>query len=181
MSTVEYNSIEGGGVHVPSTSPLGGASHHPEPLHRIQKVRSQQGVSPRSVARKLGLTMQEVRSQEQPDADLKISQLRAWQSILEVPMVDLLVDNDSTLSEPVALRARLLRAMKTAKAIQEATTEAGIGRMSTMLIEQLIDVMPELADVSAWHSVGQRRTQDEMGRIAEQVIPDSFFGDSQYS
>ena len=46
-----------------------------------------------------------------------------------------------------------------------------------MLVGQLIDLMPELAEVSAWHSVGQRRTQDELGRIAEQSLPDSVFGD----
>jgi hypothetical protein len=38
--------------------------------------------------------------------------------------------------------------------------------------------MPELQDVAAWHSVGQRRTQDEMGRIAEQTIPDTFVRDA---
>jgi hypothetical protein len=49
-----------------------------------------------------------------------------------------------------------------------------------MLISQLVELMPELQEVSAWHSVGQRRTQEEMGRIIERTIPDSFFGDAQY-
>ena len=38
-------------------------------------------------------------------------------------------------------------------------------------------VMPELKDVAAWHSIGQRRSPDELGRTAERVFPDSFFGD----
>jgi hypothetical protein len=37
--------------------------------------------------------------------------------------------------------------------------------------------MPELKDVSPWHSVGQRRTQHELGRIAEHPLPDTFFSD----
>jgi hypothetical protein len=32
--------------------------------------------------------------------------------------------------------------------------------------------MPELKDVSPWHSVGQRRSLDELGRIAEQPFSD---------
>jgi hypothetical protein len=33
--------------------------------------------------------------------------------------------------------------------------------------------MPELAEVSSWHTVGQRRGLEEMGRIAEQTIADT--------
>ena len=40
------------------------------------------------------------------------------------------------------------------------------------LIQQLQELMPELAEVSPWHSVGQRRSLDEVGRIAEQPISD---------
>ena len=44
-----------------------------------------------------------------------------------------------------------------------------------MLEQQLIEMMPELKDVDAWHSVGQRRSPNELGRAAERVIPDSVF------
>jgi hypothetical protein len=40
--------------------------------------------------------------------------------------------------------------------------------LAERLIDQLLDVMPELAGISGWPSVGQRRTLDELGRIAEQ-------------
>ena len=45
-----------------------------------------------------------------------------------------------------------------------------------MLEQQLVELMPE--DVAAWHSVGQRRSPNELGRIAERVLPDSYFNDS---
>jgi hypothetical protein len=35
--------------------------------------------------------------------------------------------------------------------------------------------MPELADVTPWHSVGQRRTREELGRTARMVIPEDTF------
>jgi hypothetical protein len=46
-----------------------------------------------------------------------------------------------------------------------------------MLEQQLVELMPELKDVAAWHSVGQRRSPDELGRAAERVLPESFFSD----
>jgi len=175
MSTVEYN-LDLEGLQCPS--PAFPQEPGRKSLHRIREVRRQQGVSTRSVARKMGVSMQESRVQEDPAADLRITQLMAWQRALEVPLADLLVDSEGSLSAPVSQRARLLRVMKTAKSIQESAKEPGMQRLTTMLIEQLCEVMPELRDVSPWHSVGQRRTQDEMGRIAECPIPDSFFGDS---
>jgi hypothetical protein len=47
-----------------------------------------------------------------------------------------------------------------------------------MLEQQLIELMPELKEVAAWHSIGQRRSPNELGRTAERVFPDSFFTDS---
>jgi len=35
--------------------------------------------------------------------------------------------------------------------------------------------MPELADVSPWHSVGQRRTRDELGRAARMIVSEDTF------
>ena len=180
MSTVEYN-FELGGLHSPTPSPLGSpAGGAKPPLHRISEVRLEQGVSVRSAARRLGLSMQEVRAQEEPSNDLRLSQLHQWQEVLEVPLADLLLDSSGPLSTPVGQRARMLRVMKTVKALAESATEPHVQRFASMLISQLVEVMPELKEVSAWHSVGQRRTQDEMGRIIERTIPDSFFGDASY-
>ena len=113
-------------------------------------------------------------------ADLRLSQVHQWQQVLEVPLADLLLDSDGPLSTPVSQRARMLRVMKTVKALAESAHEQPVQRLATMLINQLVELMPELQEVSAWHSVGQRRTQEEMGRIVERTIPDSFFGDANY-
>ena len=47
--------------------------------------------------------------------------------------------------------------------------------MAENLVEQLLELMPELKEVSPWHSVGQRRSLDEMGRIAEMQIGDPSY------
>lgn len=180
MSTVEYNfDLSGFQSPAPSSLPAPSAAAK-HALHRIAEVRQEQGVSVRSAARRLGLSMQEIRLQEEPTNDLRLSQLHLWQEVLEVPLADLLLDSSGPLSTPVSQRARMLRVMKTVKALAESANEPHIQRLAAMLIGQLVEVMPELKEVSAWHSVGQRRTQDEMGRIVERTIPDSFFGDSSY-
>lgn len=180
MSTVEYNIDLGGYESLPPIAPSVSTTTPSKCLHRIGQVRQEQGVSVRSVARRLGVSMQDVRAQEHPTADLRLSQVHQWQQVLEVPLADLLLDSDGPLSTPVSQRARMLRVMKTAKALAESASEMPVQRLASMLISQLVEVMPELQEVSAWHSVGQRRTQDEMGRIVERTIPDSFFGDGSF-
>jgi len=148
-------------------------------LHRIADTRRRQGLSLRSVARRLGKSVEQVRQIEEPNCDMLVSELYAWQQVLEVPIIDLLVDTNAPLSEPVLTRARLLRVMKTVRAIKEETKSVPIERMATMLEQQLIEIMPELKDVAAWHSVGQRRSHNEVGRTAERIIPETFYLDSR--
>ena len=149
----------------------------PHMLHRIADARRRQNISVRSAARRLGKSPEQVRRLEDPTHDMLVSELYDWQRVLEVPIVDLLVDASPPLSEPVLTRARLLKVMKTVRAIKESSKCVSIERMATMLEQQLVEIMPELEEVSAWHSVGQRRSHDEMGRTAERVIPESFFTD----
>jgi hypothetical protein len=42
--------------------------------------------------------------------------------------------------------------------------------MAQALIDQLIEVMPELQGISAWHAVGRRRSSDELGVAALRVL-----------
>jgi len=146
-------------------------------LHRIADVRKRQGISVRSAARRMHTSIDQVRQQEEPCCDMLLSDLLRWQAALEVPVSYLLVESEAPLSEPVLTRARLLRIMKTVKAIEETATSSSIQRFAAMLEQQLVEVMPELKDVSAWHSVGQRRSPNELGRTAERTLPDSLFGD----
>src|SRR5947208_10914583 len=149
-----------------------------QPLHRISDVRRRQGISVRSAARRMHTSIDQVRRQEDPGSDMLLSELLRWRQALDVPVSDLLVENNEPLSEPVMTRARLLRIMKTVRAIKETATSSSIQRFATMLEQQLVELMPELKDVTAWHSIGQRRSPNELGRTAERVLPDSFFHDS---
>jgi transcriptional regulator with XRE-family HTH domain len=158
----------------PAIGPKRAAASNGHPLHRLAEVRRQQGVSLRNMARRLGADISSVLRQEQEASDLPLSVLYQWQRALEVPVADLLVDSDAPLSPPVMERARLVKVMKTAVALMEKAHTNAQRRLVTMLVEQLLEIMPELREVSAWHSVGQRRTLDEFGRAIERTLPDDL-------
>jgi transcriptional regulator with XRE-family HTH domain len=140
----------------------------PPQLHRLQSVRLQQNISLRTVARQTGTDVRQLRLQEKESCDIRLSDLHKWQQVLEVPLVELIVEPESRLSNPVMERAQMIRLMKTAAAILELADSPRIGRMAQMLVEQLVEVMPELKDVGPWHSYGQRRGTSEFGRVMEQ-------------
>ena len=144
-------------------------------MHRIADVRHRQGVTLRNVARRLGIEMAVVRRQEQPDCDLRISEVMRWQEVLEVPIAELLVEADGQLSGPVLERSRMVKLMKTAAALRERTRGTPVGRIVDMLVDQILEIMPELADVTPWNTVGQRRTLDDVGRTALCALPEDIF------
>jgi transcriptional regulator with XRE-family HTH domain len=140
--------------------------------HRVAKIREQQGVTQRTLARRLGIDVKTLQSLERPESDLSLSQLLAFQSALEVPLIDLLEDH-SELSRPIAERAKMVKVMKTAAALREVKTNPRVARMAQMLCEQLVEVMPELAEVSGWPQFGSRRGPSALGKALSQPIDTS--------
>ncbi len=159
-------------------SATGGARNHgasSRPLHRLATVRRQQGISQRNIARRLNVDIAVARQQEEETTDLPLSLLYQWQQVLDVPIAELLVDSESPLSPPVMERARMVKVMKTVAAIVEKANTPPMKRLVQMLCNQLLEIMPELADVAPWHTVGQRRTLEEYGRVVERQLPDDMF------
>ncbi|MCA9192121.1 MAG: helix-turn-helix transcriptional regulator [Planctomycetales bacterium] len=138
-------------------------------LHRVAKVRVEQNVSHRTIARRMGIEVRQLKELEQPETDLTMSQLMAFQQALDVPMIDLLEDR-TELSRPVQERAKLVRIMKTASALKSAKASPRINRLASMLCEQLVDLMPELAEVSGWPQFGARRGQSALGKALQNPI-----------
>jgi hypothetical protein len=89
---------------------------------------------------------------------------------LDVPVGNLLIDRDHELSNSVRDRAALVKIMKTVVAIQEIAASPRVARLTEMLREQLLAMMPELAEVGGWPNYGSRRPQDHVGRIAANPI-----------
>ncbi len=166
MSIADYRAVGADpGCGVP-THP----SNVPRPLHRLAEARRMQGVSRRTVARRLKSDVSTVKSQEDSSSDISLSELYQWQRALQVPIGELLVEADDDLSPPILKRAQFIRLMKTAMAILERSQQPGIRRMAGMLVEQLVEIMPELAEVGPWHAVGKRRTQEELGAVVNRRL-----------
>lgn len=140
-------------------------------LHRLEAVRRQEGVSRRTVARRLGIGLREVQAQEEGSADLPLSMLDRWKEILNVPISELLEEDTGEASSAVLFRGKLLRVMRTAVTILQRTRNAATHRMAQFMVEQLIEIMPELKDTSPWPSVGKRRSRRELGRAARFRLP----------
>ena len=145
-------------------------------LHRISEVRRQQGVSLRSAARRMGAEVSKLKQEEQESSDLRLSDLYRWQQALDVPVADLLAEQQEPLSRPVKLRAQMVRVMKTAAAMLEQSESPAMQNMAETLVQQLVEIMPELAEVSPWHTVGQRRSLDDYGRAFDRRLSDDALG-----
>lgn len=173
MNTVLHGLTPSGSA--PESTPIVLGTANEQRLHRISEVRQQQGVSLRSAARRMGKEVSRLKVQEQENTDLRLSDLYDWQQVLDVPVSDLLVEQEASLSHPIMQRAQMVRLMKTATSILESATVPATRRMAQMLVDQLVEMMPELAEVSPWHSVGQRRSLDEFGRAFDRRISDDMF------
>ncbi len=133
-------------------------------LHRLGEVRRREGLTRREVARRLCISIHEVQEREQASVDMPLSELYRWREVLQVPLAELLNEPAGELSPPVQLRARLLRAMKTVRSIQEVAQQAAVQRLAKVLVDQVLAIMPELKDTIAWPAVGHRRHENELGQ-----------------
>ena len=90
-----------------------------EIFHRVRTARLKYEVSLRSAARQMGSDIRSLRLLEQETTDLRLSDLHKWQKVLDVPMTELIEENDEPLSRLVMERALVIRLMKTAASIHE--------------------------------------------------------------
>jgi transcriptional regulator with XRE-family HTH domain len=148
------------------------------PLHRLGEARQQENVSCRNVACHLGITVEDVRQQECRTTDLPLSVLHKWAKVLSLPVGELVEEPDESLATPLFNRASLVRVMKTAMAILEQTRDPPTKRLARTMADQLIEIMPELRGISAWHVVGKRRHLNELGIAAERRLSDEIFMDA---
>jgi transcriptional regulator with XRE-family HTH domain len=145
------------------------------PLHRLGTVRRLQGISRRTVARRMNVTVADVRRQENA-TDLPLSILFELAKVLEVPVAELLAEpEDDSLSQQLMQRAQLVRLMKTALALAETADTDSPRVMAQVIVDQLIEVMPELQGVSAWNAVGTRRHLDDLGITALRTFSAEVF------
>lgn len=141
------------------------------PLHFIASTLRKQNATLAGCARRLGLTPAEAAAQARPDADLTLSQLYAWRAVLDVPTSELIPFVD-VVPDPIRNRALLLRTMKTARQLQNLSRGTRLEPAVASLVDQLVELMPELAETPAWPTVGQSRAPRESGSATRRVDAD---------
>ena len=146
----------------------------PLPLHRISDVRRSQNLSIATLAKRLEMEVETVREAEQPTTDMLLSTLYKWREALDVPAAELLVEPDELPTNPIRNRGKLLRIMKTARTICEDAHENSVKLLAQTLVDQLVDLMPELETVTSWPSVGQSRHNKEYGQTAYRRVDSSL-------
>ena len=92
-----------------------------------------------------------------------------------MPIAELLLEPNDSLSQRLVQRAQLVRLCKTASALLEKADSKATRTMAQALVDQLIEVMPELQGILSWHAVGKRRTLDDLGVAASRRLSDDVF------
>jgi transcriptional regulator with XRE-family HTH domain len=149
----------------------------PQPLHRLAAVRRQQGVSRHAVAHRLKIDVDEVRQQESENADLPLSTLYAWREVLDVPVGELLAEPDDGPSSSIQARSQLVRLMKSARMLLEKAKQDSVRYVAQTMINQLVEIMPELAEVGVWNIGGRQRRRSELGVAASRRLTAEMFVD----
>jgi transcriptional regulator with XRE-family HTH domain len=147
------------------------------PLHRLGEARRQEEISLGNVARHLGITVEDVRRQECTTTDLPLSVLHKWAKVLGLPVAELVEEPDDSLSTRLLNRAGLVRVTKTAMTILEGARNPQTKRLAQTMVDQLIEIMPELRGVIAWHAVGKPRSLNELGIAAGRRLSAEVFAD----
>jgi transcriptional regulator with XRE-family HTH domain len=118
--------------------------HETQRFHRLADARRQQGVTLKNIARRMGVSMEEAARQEGAGGELRLSELHAWQSVLELPVSELLFEVDSQLSAPVFERARMLRLIKTVLDVRSRNRDQRLESTLQMLVDQILEIMPDM-------------------------------------
>jgi len=160
-------------------------------LNNIREVRKREGITIRTMIKRLGITKYEYEKLEADDKDLKISELQRIQAALCVPLQELITPADEDPSfEFITDRVHVLRAYKSAMSLQKLLASSGkadVKRMLERLIADLLVIFPELdghtinrddsTGVHGW-PIGHRRTNDnpgDLGKTALNPVPEQFF------
>ncbi len=124
--------------------------------HQLRAVRRREHVTVRTMSKRLGATAGQIKQQEIETNDITVSTLLKWAAALEVPAAELLGEINPGLPPEVAIRAQLIRVVKTIRAIQERAKTPAIKYLAENLMNEVLEMCPELEDVKAWPHFGTR-------------------------
>ncbi len=138
--------------------------------HRVRAIREREEISLNAFARRTKMAAGTLRKLEQEDSDLPLSVLHRMAEGLGVPVSELLIDPQEGLSEPIRQRACLVRIARTAQTLLEQSKSQAMRSLSQTLVNELTELMPELAGIGTWPEFGTRRPISDLPRILERMV-----------
>ena len=138
-------------------------------VHRLREARESAGVSLRSLSRRTGVSIRDLRRQES-SRDIFLSELVVWHRGLGVPLSELMVQSPDELDNPVRLRSALVHLMKSVQSLLLSDPPPPQRAIATNMLGQLRRLMPELSEITAWPQQGARRRRSEPTRIETQTV-----------
>jgi len=131
-------------------------------------------MSREEAARRLKVDVSVVKQQERETTDLPLSILYQWQQLLNVPLSELVVDASDPLEVSRLPRPQMLAMAKTGLWILEKTKQTSIRRMAQTLLNQLVELMPDLREMISERLNHSRRRPTGQGPATPYLPPTIF-------
>ena len=113
-------------------------------LHRLAAIRRAKGVSCYDLARQLGITVEELRRQEEA-SDLPISTLNQWAIALAVPVTELIVEPEEWLHDTRLAKAQAERLLRLAAKLRDHSRRRSVQRLAQTFVDQLQEIHTALS------------------------------------
>jgi transcriptional regulator with XRE-family HTH domain len=124
-----------------------GATTHATPkivLHRLGQIRQKMGCSWFELARRMGVTADEIRRQEEAE-DVSIGTLKQWSAALDVQITDLIVEPEEWLNAAHLEKPQAERLLRLAIKLRDRSRRRGIQRLAQTFVDQLTEMHPGLS------------------------------------
>lgn len=121
-------------------------------------------------ARRTRMPAGALRKLEDERNDLSISLLHRMAQGLGVPVSELLIESSQGLSEPIRQRACLVRIARTAHSLVAHSKTQAMRSLAQTIVNELTEIMPELAEVGSWPEFGTRRPVTDIPRILDRIV-----------
>lgn len=148
------------------------------PLQRVGRVREDVGMTRRMVARRLGLSVAEVKRLEIKTTDFYLSLLYQLAELFDEPPDELLLRDGDPLSGMLLPRAKMVRIIKTVLGLREAAKSDRLKFLIQTLVSQFAEMEPELlTDVLAGRAAVSPDAADGSLELLLRGMPEEAFED----
>jgi transcriptional regulator with XRE-family HTH domain len=149
-----------------------GSSPQRQVLHRLAAVRRAKGISRRELARRLGITVEELRVTEE-STDLSLSTISRWAATLNISVTELVIEQDECLAQTRLGRPQATRLLKLAATIRDRSRARGLQRLAQTFVEQIAEILPSLEELTKKNH--GRRPHRQPSSAVPRPLPEHIF------